>query len=141
MRLASALLFLSVPALGQGAKERSEIDDQYKWDLTSFYSSDEAWDDDVRYMSGQDVATTPQADQWANGTDMAADLERMMDVRAAAMSRFGEAAIQNGMPVEEEQAPLSLRMALEVGDVPAVKLPWLPRDYRPSSPLLGRWVA
>jgi hypothetical protein len=29
-------------------------------------------------------------DQWANGTDAAAELTRMMDVRRAALSRFGE---------------------------------------------------
>ena len=70
---------------------------------------DDAWQDDVRYMSNQDIATTPQADQWANGTDMAAELNRMMDVRAAAMSRFGVTAIQNGRPmamIEEVLVPL-----------------------------------
>jgi hypothetical protein len=70
---------------------------------------DDAWQDDVRYMSGQDVATTPQADQWANGTDMAGELERMLDVRASALSRFGEAAIRNGRPwatMEEVLVPL-----------------------------------
>ena len=34
-------------------------------------SSAEAWNDDVRYMTGGDAGTTPQADLWANGTDMA----------------------------------------------------------------------
>lgn len=70
---------------------------------------EDAWENDVRYMSGQDVATTPQADQWANGTDMADELERMMDVRAAALSRFGERAIRNGRPmatIEEALVPL-----------------------------------
>ena len=69
----------------------------------------DAWDDDVRYMSNQDIATTPQADQWANGTDMGEELERMMDVRAAALSRFGESAIRNGRPmatIEEVLVPL-----------------------------------
>jgi hypothetical protein len=70
---------------------------------------EDAWDDDVRYMSNQDIATTPQADQWANGTDMASELDRMMDVRAAALSRFGVTAIQNGRPmamIEEVLVPL-----------------------------------
>lgn len=70
---------------------------------------DDAWDDDVRYMSGQDVATSPQADQWANGKDVAEELERMMDVRAAALNRFGEAAIRNGRPmatIEEALVPV-----------------------------------
>ena len=69
----------------------------------------DAWDDDIRYMTGQDVGTTPQADQWANGTDMGSELDRMMDVRAAALSRFGETAIKNGTPmakVEEVLVPL-----------------------------------
>ncbi|MGB0543205.1 MAG: zinc-dependent metalloprotease [Longimicrobiales bacterium] len=72
---------------------------------------DEAWEQDVRYMSNQDVATSPQADQWANGTDMADELERMMDVRSAALSRFGERAIRNGRPmatIEEVLVPLYL---------------------------------
>ncbi|MBT4187849.1 MAG: DUF5117 domain-containing protein, partial [Gemmatimonadales bacterium] len=69
----------------------------------------DAWDDDVRYMTGGDVGNGPQADQWANGTDMAAELNRMMDVRAAAMSNFGEAAIRGGRPmatIEEALVPL-----------------------------------
>lgn len=69
----------------------------------------EAWNDDVRYMTGGDAGTTPQADLWANGTDMAGELQRMMDVRAAAMSRFGETAIRNGRPlatIEEALVPL-----------------------------------
>lgn len=71
----------------------------------------DAWEDDVRYMSGQDVATTPQADQWANGTDMGAELNRMMDVRRAALDRFGVNAIRNGRPmatIEEVLVPLYL---------------------------------
>ncbi len=70
---------------------------------------EDAWAQDVRYMSGQDVATSPQADQWANGTDMADELQRMMDVRGAALSRFGERAIRNGRPmatIEEVLVPL-----------------------------------
>ena len=78
---------------------------------------DDAWDDDLRYMSNQDIQTTPQADQWANGTDMADELERMMDVRAAAMSRFGETAIKNGMPmatIEEVLVPLYMHHRYQV---------------------------
>jgi hypothetical protein len=78
---------------------------------------DDAWADDVRYMTNQDIGTTPQADQWANGTDMAEELERMLDVRAAAMSRFGENAIQNGMPmaqIEEVLVPLYMHHRYQV---------------------------
>lgn len=78
---------------------------------------DEAWDDDVRYMTNQDVSTTPQADQWANGNDVAADLHREMDVRAHALERFGVQAIRNGRPmatVEEVLVPLYLRHRYQI---------------------------
>jgi hypothetical protein len=67
----------------------------------------DAWADDVRHLS--DASTTPQADQWALGTDMADELVRVMDVRATALSRFGENAIKNGRPmatIEEALVPL-----------------------------------
>ncbi|MEM7417659.1 MAG: zinc-dependent metalloprotease [Gemmatimonadota bacterium] len=70
---------------------------------------DDAWQDDVRYMTNQDVSGTPQADQWANGTDVAHELNRMMDVRAHSLERFGEQAIRNGRPMatlEEVLVPL-----------------------------------
>ncbi len=77
----------------------------------------EAWDDDVRYMTNQDIGTTPQADQWANGTDMARELERSMDVRRAALGGFGERAIRNGAPmatIEETLVPLYLHHRYQV---------------------------
>ena len=78
---------------------------------------EEAWNDDVRYMTNQDIATTPQADQWANGTDMAEELERMMDVRQAALARFGTRTIKNGTPmaiIEEVLVPLYLHHRYQV---------------------------
>jgi hypothetical protein len=78
---------------------------------------DEAWSADVRYMTGQDVGVTPQADQWANGTDMGAELDRMMDVRRAALDRFGEHAIRNGRPmatIEEALVPLYMHHRYQV---------------------------
>ena len=78
---------------------------------------DDAWEQDLRYMSNQDVATTPQADQWANGTDMGMELDRMLDVRAAALARFGEGAIRNGRPmatIEEALVPLYMHHRYQV---------------------------
>ena len=78
---------------------------------------DEAWDDDVLYMTNQDVRGTPQADQWALGTDMADELQRMMDVRAHAMERFGIEAIRNGRPmatIEETLVPLYMHHRFQV---------------------------
>jgi hypothetical protein len=77
----------------------------------------EAWEDDLRYMTNQDIGTTPQADQWANGTDMADELIRSMEVRDAALSRFGERVIRNGMPMatlEEALVPLYLHHRYQV---------------------------
>ena len=78
---------------------------------------DEAWERDVRYMSNQDIATTPQADQWANGVDVADELTRMMAVRRAALDRFGVTAIKNGRPmatIEEVLVPLYLHHRYQV---------------------------
>ena len=76
-----------------------------------------AWGDDIRYMTNQDIGVTPQADQWANGTDMGHELERMMDVRASALERFGATAIQAGRPMatlEETLVPLYLHHRYQV---------------------------
>ena len=70
---------------------------------------DTAWQKDIRYMTNQDMDANPRVDQWANGTDAGAELVRMMDVRRAALSRFGEAAIQKGAPMatlEDTLVPL-----------------------------------
>jgi len=72
---------------------------------------DEAWEQDLIYLTNQDISVHPRADQWSNGVDAAAELQRMLDVRAAALSRFGENAIQRGAPLatlEEVLVPLYL---------------------------------
>jgi len=78
---------------------------------------EEAWDDDVRYFSNQDVSTHARVDQWSNGTDAGAELERMLDVRRAALERFGERAIRAGRPMaqmEEVLVPLYLHHRYQV---------------------------
>lgn len=53
----------------------------------------------------------PQASLWDNGTDAAAELDRMMEVRRAALARFGDRAIREGLPLatlEETLVPLYL---------------------------------
>jgi hypothetical protein len=77
----------------------------------------DAWDDDVRYMSNQDASIHPRVDQWANGADVAVELERMMEVRAAAMDRFGERAIHTGDPmamIEQVLVPLYLHHRYQI---------------------------
>ncbi|MEE9218228.1 MAG: zinc-dependent metalloprotease [Acidobacteriota bacterium] len=53
----------------------------------------------------------PQAHLWDNAGDAAAELDRMMKVRRAALGRFGETAVRRGMPLatmEEALVPLYL---------------------------------
>ena len=57
---------------------------------------DEAWDEDIIYFTNQDIGIHARADQWSNGVDAAAELDRMMEVRRHALDRFGEAAIRAG---------------------------------------------
>ncbi|MFQ5743930.1 MAG: zinc-dependent metalloprotease [Acidobacteriota bacterium] len=77
----------------------------------------EAWSRDLRYMTNQDLSADPKVDQWSNGTDPAAELERMMKVRRAALGRFGERAIKLGMPmatIEEALVPLYLHHRYQI---------------------------
>ena len=78
---------------------------------------DKAWARDVRYMTNQDLGVSARTDQWSNGTDAAAELNRMMEVRRVALSRFGETAIKTGMPMaqlEEVLVPLYLHHRYQV---------------------------
>lgn len=78
---------------------------------------DDAWERDVRFLTNQDIAVNPRADQWSNGTDPAAELRRIMEVRRAALSRFGENAIRRGDPMalmEEVLVPLYLHHRYQV---------------------------
>lgn len=69
----------------------------------------------LTYLTDQDARPAgsphPQAHLWDNGTDAAAELERVMRVRRVALDRFGEAAIRRGAPLatlEEALVPLYL---------------------------------
>jgi len=78
---------------------------------------DEAWKRDVRFMTNQDLEAHPRVDWWSNGTDAAAELVRMLDVRRAALTRFGENAIRLGRPmatIEEALVPLYLHHRYQV---------------------------
>ena len=78
---------------------------------------DEAWEEDVRFFTNQDVSAHARADQWSNGTDAGAELDRMLDVRRAALERFGERAIRRGRPMarmEEALVPLYLHHRYQV---------------------------
>ncbi len=64
-------------------------------------------DEDARPIGG----AHPHAHLWDNGTDAADELNRVLEVRAAALGRFGEAVIRPGTPVaqmEDTLVPLYL---------------------------------
>ncbi len=69
----------------------------------------------ITFLTDQDARPTgsvhPRVHLWDNGTDAAAELERLIRVRAAALDRFGETSIRQGMPVatmEEALVPIYL---------------------------------
>ncbi len=64
-------------------------------------------DEDARLLG----SAHPHAHLWDNGTDPAAELDRVLQVRAAALKRFGLDAIQEGQPLaqlEDTLVPLYL---------------------------------
>lgn len=106
---------------------------------------EEAEAKDLRFMTNQDTDTTPQADQWALGSDMNAELERMMQVRRAALQRFGQNAIRRGTPLallEEVLVPLYLHHRYQVeSTVTAIggqRYSYAMRGYAKGEPV--QWV-
>lgn len=67
---------------------------------------DEAWARDVRFLTNQDAEANPRSDQWSNGFDPAAELNRLMEIRRVVMRRWGEAAIRRGMPMAQMEEVL-----------------------------------
>ena len=71
----------------------------------------EAWERDIRFLSNQDMDVSPMSDWWNNGTDVVAELGRLMKVRRAALDRMGESTIQLDAPmatIEEALVPIYL---------------------------------
>ena len=78
----------------------------------------DAWAQDLRYMSNQDTDAHPRVDQWSNGVNQADELNRLMKIRRSALSRLGEHTIRTGAPmatIEEPLAPIFMyhRYAVE----------------------------
>ncbi|MBT8404083.1 MAG: zinc-dependent metalloprotease [Gemmatimonadetes bacterium] len=75
----------------------------------------DAADRGVTFLTDQDARPASSAHAqnhlWDNGEDVAAELERMMDVRRVALDRFGESSIETGEPLammEDVLVPLYL---------------------------------
>ncbi len=79
---------------------------------------DDAWAQDLRYQSNQDMDVNRKVDQWVSGTDVISELGREMKIRRAALSRLGANSIQDGQPmatVEDVLVPIYMyhRFAVE----------------------------
>jgi len=89
-------------AINYGYRELPKGDEQAA--LTKIL--DDAWDKDLRYMTNQDTSIHPKVDQWSNGVNQADELNRLMKVRRAALSRLGGHTIRNGAPMATIEEPL-----------------------------------
>ena len=67
---------------------------------------DDAWAQDLRYFTNQDLDIHPRTDQWSNGVNQADELTRLMKVRRSALNRLGETSIRNGAPTTMIEEPL-----------------------------------
>ncbi len=67
---------------------------------------DDAWAEDLRYMTNQDTDAHPRVDQWSNGVNQADELNRLMKIRRAALNRLGEHTIRKGEPMATIEEPL-----------------------------------
>jgi hypothetical protein len=67
---------------------------------------DDAWKQDLIYMTNQDTEAHPKVDQWSNGVNQADELNRIMKIRRAALDRLGERTIRNGAPMATIEEPL-----------------------------------
>ena len=64
----------------------------------------------LRYITDEDSrplgSANPYAHLWDNGSDASVELERILEVRKAALARFGENAIRPGQPMAELEQTL-----------------------------------
>jgi hypothetical protein len=84
---------------------------------------DEGHAKDLFYLTNQDLGAHANVNQWSNGTNASAELDRLMKIRSAALSRFGEQAIRKGEPlatIEEVLVPLYLHHRYQVEATAAV---------------------
>ena len=100
--VAIAYGYRDVPAGAEGTRQLSAVIADARGRGLAFLT-----DQDARSQGSMH----PEAHLWDNGKDAAAELDRVMAVRRAALDRFGERAIRNGQPLaqlEEALVPLYL---------------------------------
>ena len=57
-------------------------------------------------MTNQDLGIRPGVDQWSNGVNQADELNRIMQIRRAALNRLCEHTIRTGAPMATIEEPL-----------------------------------
>src|SRR5262249_16725027 len=67
---------------------------------------DDAWTEDIRYFTNQDMDVNPRVDWWSNGVNQADELNRIMKIRRAAMGRIGAETVRKGQPMAMIEEPL-----------------------------------
>ena len=67
---------------------------------------DAGWEQDLRYFTNQDTNIHPRVEQWSNGVNQADELNRLMQVRRAALNRIGEQTIRMHAPLVTIEEPL-----------------------------------
>jgi len=67
---------------------------------------DDAWAQDIRYFTNQDMDVHPRVDWWSNGVNQVEELNRIMKVRRAALDRLGPETVRNGRPMAMVEEPL-----------------------------------
>ncbi len=67
---------------------------------------DDAWTQDIRFFTNQDMDVNPRVDWWSNGVNQADELNRIMKVRRSALDRIGAETIRDGQPMATIEEPL-----------------------------------
>jgi hypothetical protein len=67
---------------------------------------DDAWNNDLRFLTNQDMDVHPRADWWSNGVNQADELNRIMKIRRAALNRMGAETIRRDRPMATIEEPL-----------------------------------
>lgn len=99
--LAGLLLLLPTLALAQAARERSEVDDAYKWKLSDIYPSDEAWEAD--FERAKDTAKDLEGLRDRLGPiDSGAKLLDLKKTQEAAELQFDKLMAYAGLKADED---------------------------------------
>lgn len=73
---------------------------------------DDAWTEDVRFLTNQGMEVHPRADWWSNGVNQVEELGRIMKVRRAALGRVDRIMwLATGSPNAQVRAIASMKLS------------------------------